>query len=96
MTIEEVNGMPLNEKEVFVGPYVRHQERDEASGISKLNNVHFKKLAENTTCNDLKKVFHAYRTSSNVVEMMDNESNSKCSRFVNFEDAKDTMKAIEA
>jgi polyadenylate-binding protein len=94
--IEKVNGMLLNDKQVFVGPFVRRQERDQAGGISKFNNVYVKNLGDNTTDDDLKKVFGAYGTISSAVVMRDNEGKSKCFGFVNFEHADDAAKAVEA
>ncbi|KAH9553067.1 hypothetical protein CY35_09G100300 [Sphagnum magellanicum] len=35
IAIEKVNGMLLNDKQVFVGPFVRRQERDQAEDASK-------------------------------------------------------------
>jgi polyadenylate-binding protein len=94
--IEKVNGMLLNEKQVFVGPFVRRQERDQAGGISKFNNVYVKNLGDNTTDDDLKKEFGAYGAISSAVVMRDNEGKSKCFGFVNFEHADDAAKAVEA
>ncbi|KAG0588126.1 hypothetical protein M758_2G148500 [Ceratodon purpureus] len=94
--IEKVNGMLLNDKQVFVGPFVRRQERDQVGGISKFNNVYVKNLGDNTTDDDMKKVFGAYGTISSAVVMRDNEGKSKCFGFVNFEHADDAAKAVEA
>ncbi|XP_024398374.1 polyadenylate-binding protein 2 [Physcomitrium patens] len=94
--IEKVNGMLLNDKQVFVGPFVRRQERDLSGGVSKFNNVYVKNLGENTTDDELKKVFGAYGPISSAVVMRDNEGKSKCFGFVNFELADDAAKAVEA
>jgi polyadenylate-binding protein len=94
--IEKVNGMLLNDKQVFVGPFVRRHERDQSGGVSKFNNVYVKNLGDNTADDDLKKVFGAYGTISSAVVMRDNEGKSKCFGFVNFEHADDAAKAVDA
>jgi polyadenylate-binding protein len=94
--IEKVNGMLLNDKQVFVGPFVRRQERDQSGGVSKFNNVYVKNIGDSTTDDDLKRVFGAYGTISSAVVMRDNEGKSKCFGFVNFEHADDAAKAVEA
>ncbi|XP_024387706.1 polyadenylate-binding protein 2 [Physcomitrium patens] len=94
--IEKVNGMLLNDKQVFVGPFVRRQERDQAGGVSKFNNVYVKNLADVTTDDELKKVFGAWGPISSAVVMRDNDGKSKCFGFVNFEHPDDAAKAVEA
>nr|XP_024391622.1 polyadenylate-binding protein 2-like isoform X2 [Physcomitrium patens] len=94
--IEKVNGMLLNDKQVFVGPFVRRQERDQSGGVSKFNNVYVKNLGENTTEDDLKNVFGAYGTISSAVVMRDSDGKSKCFGFVNFEHPDNAAKAVEA
>ncbi|KAL2613620.1 hypothetical protein R1flu_025312 [Riccia fluitans] len=93
--IEKVNGMLLNDKQVFVGPFVRRQERDQSNGVSKFNNVYVKNIAESTTDEDLRKIFGAYGSISSAVVMKDGEGKSKCFGFVNFEHADDAAKAVE-
>jgi polyadenylate-binding protein len=58
--------MLLSDKQVFVGPFVRHQERDRAGGISKQQFV--KNLGGNTTDDDLKKVFGGTISSAVVTK----------------------------
>ncbi|CAM6036437.1 unnamed protein product [Sphagnum compactum] len=93
--IEKVNGMLLNDKQVFVGPFVRRQERDQAGGASKFNNVYVKNLAESTGDDELRKAFEAYGPISSAVVMRDADGKSKCFGFVNFEHAEDASKAVE-
>ncbi|BBN18032.1 polyadenylate-binding protein [Marchantia polymorpha subsp. ruderalis] len=94
--IEKVNGMLLNDKQVFVGPFVRRQERDQTSGASKFNNVYVKNIAEDTSDEDLRKIFGEFGTISSAVVMRDGEGKSKCFGFVNFEHADHAAKAVEA
>lgn len=94
--IENLNGMLLNDKQVYVGPFVRKEERDHATEKAKFNNVYVKNLAESTTEDDLKKIFSEYGSITSVVVMRDGEGNSKGFGFVNFELTDDAAHAVEA
>lgn len=94
--IEKLNGMLLNDKQVFVGPFLRKQERDIADSKTKFNNVFVKNLAETTTEEELKQIFGEYGTITSVVVMRDGDGKSRCFGFVNFENADDAAKAVEA
>lgn len=94
--IEQLNGMLLNDKQVFVGPFLRKQERDLAADKSKFTNVYVKNLSESTTEEDLKKTFGEFGTITSVVVMRDGDGNSKCFGFVNFENADDAARSVEA
>ncbi|KAL7601791.1 hypothetical protein Lser_V15G24641 [Lactuca serriola] len=93
--IEKLNGMLLNDKQVFVGPFLRKQERELAVDKSKFTNVFVKNLSESTTDDDLNKAFSEYGTITSAVVMRDAEGNSKCFGFVNFENAEDAAKAVD-
>lgn len=93
--IEKLNGMLLNDKQVYVGPFLRKQERDMASDKTKFTNVFVKNLSESTTDDDLNKAFSEYGTITSAVVMRDAEGNSKCFGFVNFENADDAAKAVD-
>lgn len=93
--IDKLNGMLLNGKQVFVGPFVRKQEREQANGKVKFNNVFVKNLSESTTDEDLRRSFGEYGTITSVVVMRDSEGKSRCFGFVNFENADDAAKAVE-
>ncbi|KAJ8430925.1 hypothetical protein Cgig2_033553 [Carnegiea gigantea] len=94
--IEKLNGMLLNDKQVYVGHFIRKQERDTAFNRTKFNNVYVKNLSESTTDEDLKNIFGEYGTITSAVVMKDADGKSKCFGFVNFEDADDAAKAVEA
>ncbi|KAH6782228.1 binding protein 2 [Perilla frutescens var. hirtella] len=94
--IDKLNGMLMNDKQVFVGPFLRKQERDTTSNKVKFNNVFVKNLAESTTDDDLKNTFGEYGTITSAVVMRDADGKSRCFGFVNFEDADDAAKAVEA
>ncbi|XP_031271469.1 polyadenylate-binding protein 4-like [Pistacia vera] len=94
--IDKLNGMLLNDKQVFVGPFLRKQERDSSTEKIKFNNVYVKNLSESTTEDDLKKFFGEYGTITSSVVMRDADGKSKCFGFVNFEDPDDAAQAVEA
>ncbi|KAK9060351.1 hypothetical protein SSX86_021055 [Deinandra increscens subsp. villosa] len=92
--IEKLNGMLLNDKQVYVGPFLRKQEREMAVDKTKFTNVFVKNLSEATTDEDLSKAFSEYGTITSAVVMRDADGNSKCFGFVNFENAEDAAKAV--
>ncbi|KAI3769910.1 hypothetical protein L6452_01024 [Arctium lappa] len=94
--IEKLNGMLLNDKQVYVGPFLRRQEREMAVDKTKFTNVYVKNLSESTTDEELNKVFSEYGTVTSAVVMRDADGNSKCFGFVNFENAEDAAKAVDA
>jgi polyadenylate-binding protein len=94
--INKLNGMLINDKPVFVGPFVRKQDRDNSSMQTKFNNVFVKNLDESTTKDELLEVFGQYGTITSAVVMSDEEGKSRCFGFVNFENPEDAMQAVEA
>ncbi|KAI3815218.1 hypothetical protein L1987_14878 [Smallanthus sonchifolius] len=93
--IEKLNGMLLNDKQVYVGPFLRKQERDLAADKAKFTNVFVKNLSESTTDDDLHKAFSEYGTITSAVVMRDADGNSKCFGFVNFENPEDAARAVD-
>ncbi|ONH91681.1 hypothetical protein PRUPE_8G129400 [Prunus persica] len=93
--IEKLNGMLLNDKQVYVGPFLRKQERDGVSDKSRFNNVFVKNLSESTTEEDLDKIFAKFGKITSVVVMRDADGKSKCFGFVNFENTDDAARAVE-
>lgn len=94
--IDKLNGMLMNDKQVFVGHFLRKQDRDNVLSKTKFNNVYVKNLSESFTEDDLKNEFGAYGTITSAVLMRDADGRSKCFGFVNFENAEDAAKAVEA
>lgn len=94
--IDKLNGMLINDKQVYVGHFLRKQERDTALNKTKFNNVYVKNLSESTTDEDLKKTFGEYGPITSAVVMKDGDGKSKCFGFVNFENADDAAKAVES
>lgn len=94
--IDKLNGMLMNDKQVYVGHFLRKQERDTVMSKIKFNNVFVKNLAESTTEDELKKIFGEYGPITSVVVMRDGDGKSRCFGFVNFESADDAAKAVDA
>lgn len=94
--IDKLNGMLINDKQVYVGHFLRKQERDSSLSRTKFNNVYVKNLGESTTDEDLKKTFGEYGTITSAVVMRDGDGKSKCFGFVNFESADDAANAVDA
>ncbi|XP_047324926.1 polyadenylate-binding protein 2-like [Impatiens glandulifera] len=94
--IEKLNGMLLNDKQVFVGPFLRKQERDLALDKTKFTNVFVKNLSESTTDEELTKVFSEFGQITSAVVMRDADGTSKCFGFINFEDADAAAQAVES
>ncbi|CAI9757913.1 unnamed protein product [Fraxinus pennsylvanica] len=94
--IDKLNGMLMNDKQVYVGHFLRKQERESVLNKTKFNNVYVKNLAESTTDDDLKNIFGEHGTITSAVVMRDADGKSKGFGFVNFENADDAAKAVEA
>jgi len=91
--IDTVNGKMVHEKPVFVGPFVRKQER--STGSSSFSNIYVKNLGEAVTDEDLKKAFEEYGPTTSVVVMKDAEGKSRGFGFVNFEEPEHAAAAVE-
>ncbi|CAI9753476.1 unnamed protein product [Fraxinus pennsylvanica] len=94
--IDKLNGMLINDKQVYVGHFLRKQERESVLNKTKFNNVYVKNLADSTTDDDLKKIFGEHGTITSAVVMREADGKSKGFGFVNFENADDASKAVEA
>ncbi|XP_006659302.2 polyadenylate-binding protein 2-like [Oryza brachyantha] len=93
--INKLNGMLLNDKKVYVGPFVRKQERENVSGNPKFNNVYVKNLSESTTEDNLKEIFGTFGPITSIVVMREGDGKSRCFGFVNFESPDDAARAVE-
>eukprot|EP00261_Vitis_vinifera_P033278 XP_019074521.1 PREDICTED: polyadenylate-binding protein 8 isoform X2 [Vitis vinifera] len=94
--IDKLNGMLLNDKQVFVGPFVRKQERESTINKEKFNNVFVKNISEGMTEEDLTRIFGEFGPITSVVVMRDGDGKSKCFGFVNFENVDDAAMSVEA
>ncbi|KAM0873678.1 hypothetical protein ACQ4PT_037911 [Festuca glaucescens] len=93
--INELNGMLLNDKKVYVGPFVRKQERKNVFGSPKFNNVYVKNLSESTSEDNLKEIFGAFGPITSIIVVRADDGKSRCFGFVNFENPDDAACAVE-
>ncbi|KMT19622.1 hypothetical protein BVRB_1g012370 [Beta vulgaris subsp. vulgaris] len=93
--INSLNGMLLNDKQVYVGYFVRRQERIGTNGSPKFTNIYVKNLSENHTDEDLDKIFSPFGSITSAVVMKDPNGKSKCFGFVNFESPDCAATAVE-
>ncbi|KAJ6822550.1 polyadenylate-binding protein 8-like [Iris pallida] len=94
-SISKLNDMLLNGKQVYVGPFLRKQERDNSVDKSIFSNVFVKNLSESTTKEQLEEVFGQYGEISSAVVMREGDGKSKCFGFVNFVKPEDAARAVE-
>ncbi|KAI4346557.1 hypothetical protein L6164_007445 [Bauhinia variegata] len=93
--IKQLNGMLLNDKQVYVGLFVRRQERARSNGSPKFTNIYVKNFSDSTTDEDLKKLFTPYGTITSAVVMKDGNGKSRCFGFVNFQSPDSAASAVE-
>ncbi|XP_074584058.1 polyadenylate-binding protein 2-like isoform X2 [Curcuma longa] len=93
--INKLNGMLVNDKPVFVGPFLRKQERENSLDKAKFSNIYVKNLSESTTKEDLETIFSKYGKITSAVVMIDGDGKSKCFGFVNFEDSDAAAQAVQ-
>ncbi|CAI9769957.1 unnamed protein product [Fraxinus pennsylvanica] len=93
--IEKLNGMLLNGKQVYVGHFVRKQEREMSVEKTKFTNVFVKNVSEETTEEDLSKIFGEFGLLTSIVLMRNEDGKSKCFGFVNFENAEDAARSVQ-
>jgi polyadenylate-binding protein len=96
--IENINGMLLNGREVFVGPHISRQDR--ASKLDKVlqnfTNVFIKNIDLEATQDELTELFKPFGAITSLKLEVDAEGKSKGFGFVNFEEHESAVKAIEA
>lgn len=92
--ITKVNGMLMADRQVFVGPFVRRQDRD-VTGEKAFNNVYVKNLSEGCTEEFLAQQFSQRGEITSVAIMKDADGKSKGFGFVNFLEPDAAKKAVE-
>lgn len=93
--IDRLDGMLINDKKVYVGRFLRKQERENFVDKSKFNNVFVKNLSESTTEDDLQNFFGEYGPITSAVVMKEGDGKSKCFGFVNFVNSDDAARAVQ-
>lgn len=94
--IEKLNGMLLNGKQVYVGPFLRRQEREMSLDKTKFTNVFVKNLSESTTEEDLQNIFGEFGSITSTIIMRNEDGTPKGFGFVNFENADAAARAVES
>ena len=93
--IKQLDGMLINDKQVYVGFFVRHQERARTNGSPKFTNVYVKNLPEASTDEDLKQLFGPFGMITSATVMKDANGKSRCFGFVNFQSPDSAAAAVE-
>ncbi|CAN7034714.1 hypothetical protein IGI04_032143 [Brassica rapa subsp. trilocularis] len=95
--IDKLNGMLMNDKQVYVGHFIRRQERsrEENAPTPRFTNVYVKNLPKEIGEDELRKTFGKFGSISSAVVMRDQSGNSRCFGFVNFECAEAAAQAVE-
>ncbi|KAJ1956599.1 Protein phosphatase PP2A regulatory subunit B, partial [Dispira parvispora] len=95
--IEQVNGMLLHDKKVFVGHHIPRRERQSKfeEMRSKFTNLYVKNLPADVDDDKLRELFVPFGSITSAVVAVDNEGKSRGFGFVNFEDHNEAVKAVE-
>jgi polyadenylate-binding protein len=96
--IENVNGMLLNDLEVFVGPHILKKDRESKwqELVENFTNIYVKNFSVEWTKEDLEKLFSTYGPITSIHLATDENGNSRGFAFINFENHEDANKAVEA
>jgi len=84
VAIEKVNGMEIEGRKVFVGPFQKKQERG-ADGQVKFTNIFVKNLPTDMSEDALKELFNTYGPTTSIAIMKGEDGVSKGFGFVSFE-----------
>lgn len=95
--VDNVNGMLLNDLEVYVGKHVSKQDRESKFEEMKANftNIYVKNIALDYSEADFEALFKPYGTITSVHLEKDSEGKSRGFGFVNFESHDSAVKAVE-
>ncbi|XP_037408983.1 polyadenylate-binding protein 3-like [Triticum dicoccoides] len=93
--IDSLNGKLVNGKRIFVGLFIRRQERQPNISLSNYTNVYVKNLPKEFTHNDLLQEFGPFGTITSAVIMRDNDGISKCFGFVNYGESECAVEAVK-
>lgn len=94
-SIMQLNGKLLNDKQVFVGPFIPKKERDRATeGKRKFTNLYIKHIRDDVSDDQLKELFSKYGSISSVYLQKDSDGRSRKFGFVSFEDPESANAAM--
>ncbi|KAG0681857.1 Protein phosphatase PP2A regulatory subunit B [Pichia californica] len=96
--IENVNGMLLNDLEVFVGPHILKKDRESKwqELVENFTNIYVKNFSTEWSKEDLEKLFTPFGKITSFYLATDENGNSKGFAFINFENHEDASKAVES
>merc|ERR1719163_3573 len=94
--ISKVNGMLLQDKRLFVGPFIPRTERDSVNGERRFTNCYVKNLPESVSDADFEAAFKKYGEITSSKVMRKEDGTSRCFGFVNFKEADQAKAAVEA
>ena len=93
--ISQLNCMLFNGRKVYVGLFVRRQERDRLNGSPKFTNLYIKNLSETISKDNLIEMFKECGPINSAIIMQDENGNSRGFGFVNFNNHDDAVAAVE-
>lgn len=96
--VNNVNGMLLNNREVFVGPHIPRKDRQSKFEEMKANytNVYVKNVDTEASEEEISELFNRYGKTTSVALGRDSEGKSRGFGFINYEDHESAIKAVEA
>ena len=95
LAIEKVDGMMIEGKKVFVGPFLKRTDRDPSDEL-KFTNIFVKNLPEDVDEEGFKKMFAEFGTVSSAIVMKDDDGKSRGFGFVNMESPEQAQAAVDA
>lgn len=96
VAIEQLNGLTIKDKTLFVGKFMKRSERMLSGAELKFTNLYVKNLDHDITEKTLEEKFLEYGKITNLIIMRDENGRPKGFGFVNFESPEDAKKAVEA
>jgi polyadenylate-binding protein len=94
--IAKVNGMLLQDKKVFVGPFQARKERTSEESKQRFTNVYVKNLDTAFTKEQLEQKFAEFGKVTSAVIVTNEKDESKGFGFVNFAQPEEAQRAVEA
>lgn len=96
--IENIDGMLLNNRTVFVGPHIPKEDRKSKLNevLNKFTNVYVKNIDTEITEEELREIFGKYGAITSLRLEVEANGKSRGFGFVNFESHDSAVKAIEA
>uniref|UniRef100_A0A0E0PZN3 Polyadenylate-binding protein n=1 Tax=Oryza rufipogon TaxID=4529 RepID=A0A0E0PZN3_ORYRU len=93
--INGLNGMLANGQKIFVGLFIRRQEREHTGDANNFTNVYVKNLPKHFSDNDLLNEFSSFGAITSAIVMRDANGLSRCFGFVNFEKSECARNAVK-